>query len=248
MKLNYRDRIIIGVLLAISIMLVMFFALIKPKNQEIKENKAKLAALQSSQAEVQSKIDEIPGLKTDIKDAHTKGIKFTDTFVDMEDYDDTRKFDRYMQKFAEESEVTITSLAVSAIAPSSLGYYYFVPPVVAEGFRLQYDINGDLRKEINELRKESQALSGRAAAELVKASYTITVTAEEKEKIWDYMKALEEQEETMLINSVTLSNIEIKEDENAQPSQDNSKKLPTATFIVSLYSVYEMPVPDTEMK
>ena len=52
----------------------------------------------------------------------------------------------------------------------------------------------------------------------------------------------------MIIDSVTLSNLEIKEDENAQPAEGEEEMLPEATFVVSLYSVYEMPEPDTEMK
>ncbi len=248
MKLNYRDRIIIGVLLALSVILIVAFLLIKPKKQEIDDNKAQLATLQASQAEVQSQIDEIPGLKTDIKNIHAEGIKFTEDFVELETFDNTRKFDQLMQKFAEENEVTITSLSVSDVGVTNLGYYYFVPPVVAENFRLQYDINGELKKEIDELRKESNALAGRSAANLMKATYTINVTAEEKENLWSYMEAMEQQKETMIIDSVTLTNIEIKEDENAQPAEGEEEMLPEATFVVSLYSVYEMPEPDTEMK
>ena len=248
MKLNYRDRIIIGVLLALSVILIVAFLLIKPKKEEIDDNKAKLATLQASQAEVQSQIDEIPGLKTDIKNIHAEGIKFTEDFVELETFDNTRKFDQLMQKFAEDSEVTITSLTVSEVGVASLGYYYFVPPVVAENFRLQYDINGELKKGIDELRKESNALAGRTAASLMKATYTIIVTAEEKENFWKYMEAIEQQKETMLINSVAFTNFELKEDENVQIAEGEEKKIPTATFTVSLYSVCEMPEPDTEMK
>lgn len=248
MKLNYRDRIIIGVLLALSVILIVAFLLIKPKKQEIDDNKAELATLQASQAEVQSQIDEIPGLKTDIKNIHAEGIKFTEDFVELETFDNTRKFDQLMQKYAEENEVTIASLSVSEVGVTNLGYYYFVPPVVAEDFRLQYDINGELKKEINELRKESNALAGRSSANLMKATYTINVTAEEKENLWKYMEAMEQQKETMIIDSVALTNIKIKEDENAQPAEGEEKAIPTATFVISVYSVCEMPEPDTEMK
>ena len=82
----------------------------------------------------------------------------------------------------------------------------------------------------------------------MKATYTIIVTAEEKENFWKYMEAIEQQKETMLINSVAFTNFELKEDENVQLAEGEEKKIPTAAFTVSLYSVYEMPEPDTEMK
>lgn len=248
MKLNYRDRIIIGVLLALVIVLAMFFLAIKPTNEDIKKNKEELAQLQSSEAEVKSKIEEIPGLKKDIKASYDEGIKFTETFVDFKEYENPRLFDQFMQKYAEENEVKITSLSVKEIGVSTLGYYYFVPPVVAESLRLQYDINGELQKELNELKKESNALAARTAESIMKADYVITVTAEEQENIWNYMTAIEEQKETIIIDNVALTNIQIKEDKNAEPTEDDEKKLPTATFTISLYSVYEMSEPNTEKK
>ncbi len=248
MKLNYRDRIIIGVLLALVVLLGGFFMFIKPKNEEIKDNKATLAELEKSKAEVEAKIAEIPGIKKDITASYDNGIKFTETFVDIENYDNTRKFDQYMQKLAEDNKVTITSLSVSDISTGSLGYYYFVPPVVAESFRLQFDINGELKEEIDELRKESTALSARTAETLMKSEYTITVTGEEKEDIWNYISAIEEQKETIIIDSVSLSNIEIKEDPNKEETGDKEDRLPTASFSISLYSVVEMSQPDLEMK
>ena len=45
MKLNYRDKVILGIVLAIAILLAGYFMLIKPKNEDIKSNKATLEDL-----------------------------------------------------------------------------------------------------------------------------------------------------------------------------------------------------------
>ena len=47
MKLNYRDKVILAVVLALIVLIGGFFGLIKPKSNEIKENKATLAARQA---------------------------------------------------------------------------------------------------------------------------------------------------------------------------------------------------------
>ena len=47
MKLNYRDLVILGILLALAILIAGFFLLIKPKNEEIKTNKETLAQLET---------------------------------------------------------------------------------------------------------------------------------------------------------------------------------------------------------
>lgn len=248
MKLNYRDRIVIGVLLALVLLLGGFFLLIKPANEDIKSNKAELSTLESSQAEVDKQIAEIPGIKDDITESYNNGIKYTETFVDYNNFNNPRKLDQYMQSFATDSKVKIMSLVADTMTESTLSYYYFTPTFVAEEMLKQADINGSQAKLTAESKAESDSLADRTSENVIQAKYTITVTGEEKEDIWNYMKAIEEQEETILINSVTLQNIVLKEDKNAEPEDEEEEKpLPTAVFEVTLYSVYEMDEPNLEM-
>lgn len=249
MKLNYRDRIIIGVLLALVLLLGGFFLLVKPANEDIKANKATLSTLEQSKAEVDTKRAEIPGLKTDIKDSYQRGIKLTETFVDYNNFNNPVKLDQYMQDFAIENEVKIMSLQAEAMSSAALGYYYFTPSFVAEEMLNQADINGSQAAINAEKMAESNALADRTAENVIQANYTITVTAEEKENIWNYMKALEEQNETILIKSVTLQNIVLKENENASAEEEEGEEelVPGATFNITLYSVYQMDEPNVEM-
>ncbi len=248
MKLNYRDRIIIGVLLALVLLLGGFFLLVKPTNEDIKTNKATLSTLEQSKAEVDAKRAEIPGLKTDIKESYQRGIKLTETFVDYNNFNNPRKLDQYMQDFATENEVKIMSLQADEMSSESLSYYYFTPTFVADEMLKQADINGAQAAINAEEMAESNALADRTAENVIQANYTITVTAEEKENIWNYMKALEEQEETILIKSVALQNIVLKENENASEEEEGEKELvPGATFNITLYSVYQMDEPNVEM-
>ena len=248
MKLNNRDRIIIGVLLALVLLLGGFFLLVKPTNEDIKTNKATLSTLEQSKAEVDAKRAEIPGLKTDIKESYQRGIKLTETFVDYNNFNNPRKFDQYMQDFATENEVKIMSLQADEMSSAALGYYYFTPSFVADEMLNQADINGAQAAINAKEMAESNALADRTAENVIQANYTITVTAEEKENIWNYMKALEEQEETILIKSVALQNIVLKENENASEDEEGEEELvPGATFNITLYSVYQMDEPNVEM-
>ena len=56
MKLNYRDKVILGVVLAVLILLLGFFFLIKPKNEEIQEDEQTLATKQAEQADLEARI------------------------------------------------------------------------------------------------------------------------------------------------------------------------------------------------
>lgn len=249
MKLNYRDKVILGVLLALVLLIAGFFLLIKPKNEDIKTNKESLAALESSKAEVDSKIAEIPGIKDDITSAYNNASALADDFVEYNNIDNPRKVEQYMQAFAEDAEVKITSITTEELTSGTIGYYYFTPSFAGEELIAKSDINGDMQKQINEEKQESNSLSERTEESVLSANYTIVVTAEEKENIWTYLKELEEQEETIIINSVALTNFDIKERKAAANTEENAKEkaLPSASINITLYSVYEMEEPNLEM-
>ena len=210
MKLNYRDKVILGILLAIVILLLGFFLLIKKTNQEIKDNKAILAEVQQQKDEIDAKIAEIKPLKENIKATYDETTKLTGDFVQYNDIYNARKADQYMQHFAEENEVKIKTLSVGDLSTGSLSYYYFKPTFLAEDQLKQADLNGDRQAANDEKRAESNALSSRTQETVLASNYTITVEGD-KEKIFDYLKAIEEQDKTIIINSVSLTNVPIGE-------------------------------------
>lgn len=248
MKLNYRDLVILGILLALAILIAGFFLLIKPKNEEIKTNKAELAELETKKAEIDQTIAEIEPLKQNINAVYDETVKLTKDFVDYNSILNARKIDQYMQHFAEDCEVKVMNLNTNDLGTGSLSYYYFTPTFLAEDQLSQADLNGDYASANNSIKAESNAISSRTQENVLVGQYSISVTAEDKENIWNYLKAIEEQEETIIINSVSLGNIEIKEVEDKNADDDKEKPQPTAQLVISLYSVYELAKPNLEMQ
>lgn len=247
MKLNYRDRVMLGALFALIIIVAGIFLLIKPVSKDIKSNKTKLAEVQKERDEVDSKIAEIPGLKDDIKNTYNDTVALTDDFVAYNSIFDTTKVDQYMQSFATDSKVKVSVLSVGDLSAETLEYYYFTPQIVGEELLTQSDINGSKQELNNVEMAESNALEARTAEKVLQSQYTITVTAESKEELWKYMETIEKQTETILINSVSLANMEIKENPANAVEQGEEEELPTAQFVVTLYSIYEMDEPNVEM-
>ncbi|MCM1132334.1 MAG: hypothetical protein NC340_02575 [Ruminococcus flavefaciens] len=244
MKLNYRDLVILGILLALAILIAGFFLLIKPKNEEIKSNKATLADLETQKAEVDGLVAEIEPLKENITDVYNDTTKLTENFVDYNSIFNARKLDQYMQHFAEECEVKIMNLSAMDLSTGTLSYYYFTPSFLAEDQLSQADLNGDYQDANNSARTESDTIAARTQESVLLGQYSISVTAEDKQNIWDYMTAIEEQDETIIINSVTLGNIEIKEVPGDSKDDDEDVAQPTAQFVISLYSVYDLAQPN----
>lgn len=250
MKLNYRDKIILGILLAFVILLGGFFLLIKPRYNDIQTNKSTLTKVEKEKKEVDDKIAEIKPLKDEIKKTYDNAQTLADDFVEYNDMYNGRKIDQYMQHFAEECEVKIVNLSVAEPSTKNLDYYFFKTKIVGEDQLKKSDVNGNTQKMIDEEKAESDALSSRNKESVIYSSYSIKVEGE-KENIWKYMQALEDQKETMIIDSVTLQNVVISEEAakelaDAAAAAGEEEKKATAQFSISLYSVYDMEEPNLE--
>lgn len=245
MKLNYRDKVILGAILAVALLIAGFFLWVKPEITDIGENKDKLAALEADKAKVADEIAEIPGIKDSINEIYADSKTLTGPFLEYNSIYDSRKVDQYMQSFATDSKVKILSLTPSDLSAGTLGYYYFTPVIVGEDMRTSVDINGSDAKYIEDAKAESDSLSDRTEEQVLSATYTVTLEGS-KEDIWKYMETIEKQPETIIINSVTFTDLQLKEREDEDEDEDEEEVLPTAQMTLTLYSVYEMDQPYLE--
>ena len=176
MKLNYRDKVLLGVGLAIFILIIGFIFLIKPKNEEIKEDEKALTAAQEEQADLEARIAKIEPLKTSIDDVYNETSKLTADFVPMSDVNESQKLDQYMQHLAEEAGVRIDELNVSYPKEKELGYYYLEYEDLVSDMRNSADLNGGYAEAYDETFAEQNALSERNVETLIQTQYGIKVT------------------------------------------------------------------------
>lgn len=294
MKLNYRDKVILGILLAVIIAIAGFVGLIKPKNEEIKEDEALLVVKQEEQADLEARIAKIQPLKTNIDETYEETNKLIADFIPLSEIDSAVKVDQYMQHYAEECGVRIENIEISANKEASLDYYYLESEgLPSQDMRDMADLNGDYAKQDAKDNAESNALSQRNVETIIQSQYGVKVTGT-KEALWNYLKAIEDLEQTIIVNQVRIEDYSFgadaleaeggtpqtsanetpdeetqpeTPDENAeQPEEttpDENAEAPTPTpapaqltideadtseiqLVISLYSVYDMPKPNTE--
>jgi cell division protein FtsL len=242
MKLNYREKVILGIFLAVVICIAGFVLLVKPKNQAIKDDKALRESKQAEREEVESKIAEIKKLQDQIDTTYTETTKLTDDFVDYDEIYRTEKFDMFMQHFAEESEVKITALNVGSLGEASMDYYYFEKEIANNDLFTSADLNGDRQDEFDKNNAEGASLSERTVEDIMGADYAVSVTGK-KENIWNFMKALAEQDETILIKNVGIADYTFGAEPDSKELQGDEES--SVTFTISAYSIYEMAKPNT---
>lgn len=295
MKLNYRDKVILGILLAVVILIAGFVGLVKPKNEEIKEDEATLIAKQEEQADLEARIARIEPLKTNINEVYEETAKLTSDFMPLSEISSANKLDQYMQHYAEECGVRIENLEISSAKEASINYYYNeMEALPAADMLASADLNGDYEKAQNEIMAESNSLSQRNVETVIQSQYGVKVTGT-REAIWKYLKAVEELKKTMIVNQVNIEDYSFgadkAEEEGRQPATsadaetqpadaengeqpadtgaegetpaDTGNEAPvpnpapealtideantsSVQIVISLYSVYDMPKPNTE--
>ena len=239
MKLNYRDKVILGILLAIVILIGGFVGLVKPKSQDIETDSAELETKQTERDEVQGKLDQIEPLTKKIQDTYSETNTLAQDFVSMDEINYTYKLDQFLRDKADECEVKINTLSVGDMSTSGLEYYYFEHEVIGEDMLASADLNGDMQAGIDEEMAEETALSERTEEEVMSTEYGLTVTGT-KENIWKYMETIKDFDDAVIINSVDISDYTFGEDDD-----ENTDKTSQVSFVMTLYSVYDMAEPDT---
>lgn len=257
MKLNYRDKVILGILLAVVILIAGFFAAIKPKSKEIDERKATRDTKQAEQDEIKKKIAQIKPLTDEVNDTVSKTNQIVSNFVDIDDIDTPELLDRYMQGYADKNSIKIETLDVSEISESVIPFYFYTPTIYGVTNRTAADINGTYTIEQAEKLTESAAAAMRTAETAMVGQYGFTATGT-KGDIWNYLSDITESGKTILINSVGLENVDEEDGETpAEVADDDiigvltgwsSSQKCKATIVITLYSVYEMEEPVVEVK
>lgn len=258
MKLNYREKVILGVLLAVVICIVGFVGLIKPRNEEIKEDEKTLIAKQEEQADLEKRIARIEPLKKDINDTYEETNKLVSDFIPLGEISNSVQIDQYMQHYAEECGVHIDNLEISNPKESELNYYYLENEgMPASDMRSTADLNGDYAEADSKYTAESTALSQRNVESVIQSQYGIRVTGT-REALWKYLKAVDDLNKTMIVNQVRIddysfgadkeeegNSTQVDSPENAegQPAEGEDAEQPTDAEGETPVDANETPVP-----
>lgn len=258
MKLNYRDKVILAVVLALIVLIGGFFGLIRPKSNEIKENKATLAARQAEKADKERKIAKIKPLTEEIEKLYNETGEISKIFVPMEEVNTTVKLDEYMQTLANENNVRISTLNLGETEVSQLEFYYYTPNDVGGDLRSEADFSGELTLDYASKVAESAALSARTPENVLCTQYGVSVKGT-KEDIWNYMQAVADIDEAVMINSVSIADYTFgAAGETATTTDEEGNQVSVTVgggengesdvqFVISIYSVYTMTKPNTDM-
>ncbi len=263
MKLNYRDRVILLIIIALVILIGGFFGLIKPRYNDIKENKATRDTVQAEWDGLDAKIQQIPTLRENIKSTKADADKISELFYTGKDIADGNlisfmqpyQLDQYMQEIMDKANLKVMSMEAGSIQDSTLDYYYYTPTVPTTAILDLADLNGNYTAEISKKFEESNALSERTPENVLVQQYGVNVKAT-KDDLWNFMTTISEMNKAIRIDSISILDTNFGTDPetgkllpDAEKMKDASGKeagVSQVTMILNLYSVYELDEPVLE--
>lgn len=257
MKLNYRDKVILAVVLALIVAVGGFFGLIKPKSKDIAANKKTLSEREATKADIERRIAKIDPLTDDINNIYDDTNKIAEIFVPLDEISNPVSLDEYFQSLANDNEVRVNTVNLSQPSLGTIAYYYNTPSDIGADLRKEADFSGELQKAQNELSAESTSLSARTPESVLITQYGINITGT-RENIWKYVQAVADIDDAVILNSMALSDYTFGAGEemtvtnedgttttvNVSTGEDGESD---AQIVVSLYSVYTMTKPNTAM-
>lgn len=241
MKLNYRDRGILLGILAVAILLLGIFLLIKPKANDIKTDNARLETVKAEWDEIETKISEIEPLQEAIRQAYKDASDLAGDFVDVTLVNETYELDQFMQPYIDECDLEVSAVDLANTNTQELSYYFFTPEVLTSSMLDAADINGNYQSAIDSVQAESNALSERTAETVMCTQYGFMAKGT-KENIWNFMDKINGLNKAILIDSVNIADYTFGE--TARLAGDiEADDRSDVTFVINIYSVFEMDEP-----
>lgn len=259
MKLNYRDKVILAIVLAIALMVAGFLSLIKPQRANVKSNEKKLSKLEDEKDEIDQKIARTDGIIKKINTSYENADKQANLFVEKEKVSTPVLLDTLMGDYADKNEVKIVELKLDDTAVKTLEYYYKEYKEASTTLLQASDINDQLQTEYNKNNKETDLLKARNKESVLSTRYGLDIVGE-KEKIYSYLRDIKDIDGAVLVTSFGMEKYD--EDEKNEENQDDKNKdkakereekslekddvVVKATIVIDIYSVYKMPKPITD--
>lgn len=267
MKLGYRERVALLVVIVLAILALGIFAFMRPQWKKLAENQKKLEQAESDWTAKLGSFQTINPMRENITkrrdEAYNVSQNFTDEMTSLE-------LDRFMQdtflnidKFKEDKVEGAEEVMISDETTTTLGYYYYTPSIATYPLYTTADFDGTLQKAAAEKLKEATALGSRSAETVGCGNVAVTLKIT-REDTYAFIDAVREyakkNNDAMLIQSVEIKepdfNGEVEKEGAAAPSvdaegnpipQDNkkedSKVTPGYTNVTFKYQVFYMQEP-----
>lgn len=213
MKLGYRDRIILLIVMIIVVFAIGIFVFIKPQWEDLEKNKKDLKTAKDEWSQQLVKYDNINAIRDNINKRYGEALTISEGFTDEMD---STQLDQFLQEtfinieqHIKNDVQMVSGSTISDMGTASMAYYYYTPDVVTYPLYEHADFDGSLEKAAREKMKEATILSGRSTQTVGNgnAQLSFKINREDTMALIDAVrKYAVDNNDAMLLKSVKITN------------------------------------------
>jgi hypothetical protein len=257
--MSYIDKMVILAISIVVILLVGFFALIKPTYGKLVADTNNYNEVKTTWDGIEQKINAIPALKDTITENYTASKKLAEQFVNEafpEGYameHSSYTIDQYLQTAIDESELTVLRYEQSDPNSTAVNYKFHVPQVVSYPLLESADVNGNYAKDVEDIMRTSVTLVATETATMMGSNITLEVEGG-REALMAFLEKIRDDENALVIDSLNIDDyqfnggrevVSIGEDGQEVVTIDQSKEgTSVMTLNMTMYNAKEIDEPD----
>lgn len=201
MKLSYRDRVILVVVMILAIIAIIFFALIKPKAKQIVKNNTKCEELEKEWTEKEREHQQINGLRSTIQKGRDSGVDTAKYFTELRS---AYQIDQFLQPILDENNIKLVeNFTVSDPNTSALDFYYYVPSRPVYDIYKNADLDGSMAAALQEEQKEAAAASSMGTQSVAYGSAKV-ICRVTKEELTNFLADIKALDTSIIVRKVTI--------------------------------------------
>jgi len=257
MKISYREKIVLLVVVVLTVILIFVMWPIKNLRASIKEHQATHAAVKEVYDENHRIINEIPKIEANITKIYDESKGINDTFVL---HKENFEIDEYVQNILNNSDKfkgtdknkfeVLSSFVQSEAVADTLSFYYSKPSVITYTILENADINGDLLEKNDPAlyKKVNDAVIIEELEEQEVELHQGTISARfTKDSLFDFIDLLEEKETGIIVDNVTITDYHFNNDQPAEfyadPVNKDLEGYTDGIVALSFYTMEEIQEP-----
>jgi hypothetical protein len=228
MKMSYRDRVILLVVIVVALVLCGIFLIVKPTTTKITQNKASLATAQAEVDRINGIIEQVPILGDTIESEYQESKTYAESFAEGRD---TYEADQFIQEYLNNNNIEVTSFTVNQPGTETIDFYSYAPNVITYPLLEAADLNGDIAAATAEKLKTSTVFADLESQTVESYSVDIQFNGK-KEDILALLDNVKDIDENVLVTNVSIADYTFNADGNDSSEKGYSTGSMNVTFYV----------------
>jgi len=241
MKLSYRDKVILIVVIVVAILLAGVFLVIKPKYTDLQTSNARVDAKQAELDQATQKAVTLETLKNQLKSDIEEVDDLQSDFLFESEYGETQEALQYVMDILADTEINIQSAEIQLLTATTIDNYSYQKYAVAYQLKMDADINNELPPEVEYTLNKSWPADEEPEETIAATTIEIAFIAPggtDLEALYSAVDGISNDEKTLLLYEFNADNSTLLSVNTGETADQQIE----GTMVVYVYEIWPMDV------